>query len=440
MNAKSIKKEILEKTKLYYRLAHKMEEERYIPGVSTIHYSGRVYDDKEMVKLVDSALEFWLTAGRYARKFEEKMRHFFNAKKFYLVNSGSSANLVMMSSLASLQLKGHLKAGDEIITPAVTFPTTLTPIIQNGFIPVFVDCEVETYNIDAEQIEGAIGPRTRAIFVPHTLGNPCDMDTIMTISKKHGLIVLEDACDGLGSTYDDRLIGSFGSMASLSFYPAHHITMGEGGGVIVNDSRFSRIALSIRDWGRDCWCEPGHNNTCRKRFKGKFGDLPFGYDHKYVYSNLGYNLKVTDLQAAVGMAQFEKLGKFIRLRRENFSYFYERLIRFQDKLILPKWHKKSSPSWFGFPITVKEGVNLQRFIWFLEKSKIETRKVFAGNIVKQPGFRHIECRVHKNLKNSDTIMKKSFFIGVHPGLTRRMREYTVSRFEKFFANPRCTAP
>jgi CDP-6-deoxy-D-xylo-4-hexulose-3-dehydrase len=336
----------------------------------------------------------------------------------------------MVSALKSSQFDRHLNQGDEIITPSVTFPTTLTPIVQNQFIPVFVDCKIGTYNIDSNQIEDAVSSKTKAIFVPHTLGNPCDMDVIMDIANRKDLIVLEDTCDALGATYGGKLVGTFGSMASLSFYPAHHITMGEGGGVIVNDQRFVKIALSIRDWGRDCWCEPGHNDTCGKRFSGQFGDLPFGYDHKYVYSNLGYNLKITDMQAAIGLAQFEKLNQFVEARRKNFNYYYEHFKPFEDKLILPRQEEKANPSWFGFPITVREGIDINNLIKQLEYAKIETRKVFAGNILKQPGFMQIEHRVHGDLKNTDMIMNKTFFIGVYPGLTEEMKEFVVDRFRK----------
>lgn len=419
-------------TSRFYEFFHLPKQNMsFNPGETSINYAGRVYDEKEMINLVDSALDFWLTAGPYSRKVERKMCELFGAKKFYLVNSGSSANLIMVSALKSLHYEGRLTPGDEIITPSVTFPTTLTPIVQNQLIPVFVDCEIGTYNIDPNLIEDAISSRTRAILVPHTLGNPCKMDVVMDIAKRKDLIVLEDCCDALGSTYDGKLVGTFGSMASLSFYPAHHMTMGEGGGVVINDPALANIALSIRDWGRDCWCEPGHNNSCGQRFSGQFGDLPFGYDHKYVYSNLGYNLKVTDMQAAIGLAQFEKLEQFTEARRNNFNYYYEHLKPFEDKLILPRWEEESNPSWFGFPITVREGIDINILIRHFEDVKIETRKVFAGNILKQPGFKEIEHRVYGSLRNTDTIMERTFFIGVYPGLTGAMREFVVEKFEEF---------
>ena len=414
----------------YYAFAHCPK--RFIPGKTKIHYSGRVYDEKEIINLVNSSLDFWLTAGPYAKKLEKKFKEFFNAKAFYLVNSGSSANLIMVSSLKSQKLENPLKPGDEIITPAVTFPTTLTPILQNGFVPVFIDCDVGTYNIIPELLEEAVTKKTRAIVIPHTLGNPVNMDVVMKLSQKYNLYILEDACDALGAEWDGKLVGTFGNMASLSFYPAHHITMGEGGGVIVNDSKFVKIALSIRDWGRDCWCEPGKSNTCGKRFSGQYGKLPFGYDHKYVYSHLGYNLKLTDMQAAIGLAQFEKLSTFIAARRKNFMFYYENLKELEDKIILPKWEKKANPSWFGFPITVREGIDAKKVIEKLEEAGIETRKVFAGNILKQPGFLDIPHRIVGNLKNTDEIMTRTFFIGVYPGLTEEMRGYVVQVIKKVF--------
>lgn len=428
-----LKKRLLSEAEKYYNLIHKpAQNKKFIERKSRIKYSGRFFNGKEIINLIDSALDFWLTSGPYARKLEQKMCDYFKAKNFYLINSGSSANLIVVSSLRSPQFEEQLKPGDEIITPAVTFPTTLTPIIQNQLVPVFVDCEIGTYNIDPNQIEAAVSPRTRALFIPHTLGNPCNMDVIMDIAERKRLIVLEDVCDALGATFNGKKVGTFGSMSSLSFYPAHHITMGEGGGIIINDERFTRIALSMRDWGRDCWCEPGFNNTCGKRFSGQFGNLPFGYDHKYVYSNMGYNLKITDMQAAIGLAQLDKLNKFIKKRRNNFDYYYKHLKSFEDWLILPKWERQSNPSWFGFPVTVKKEVDINSLIGHLEKAKIETRKVFAGNVLKQPGFKDIKYRIYGELKHSDIIMENTFFIGVYPGLTAEMREFVVKEFEVFF--------
>jgi CDP-4-dehydro-6-deoxyglucose reductase, E1 len=430
MTPRELKREILSLVRRYHQEAH--AKPHFVPGKTRITYAGRVYDDAELVNLVDSSLEFWLTAGPYAAELEARLRRLFGAERALLVNSGSSANLVMMSALRSRQFGRALEEGDEVITPSVTFPTTLTPILQNQLVPVFVDCELGTYNIDPRRIEDAIGPRTRAIFVPHTLGNPCDLAVIGKVAEKHSLIVLEDACDAFGAEYDGRMVGTFGVMASLSFYPAHHITMGEGGAVIVNDPQFSRIAVSLRDWGRDCWCDPGSNDTCGGRFTGQYGDLPAGYDHKYVYSNLGYNLKVTDMQAAIGLAQLDKLQAFVEARRENFAYYFERLQPVADRIVLPVWDKLASPSWFGFPISAGDAAEAKALVAHLERALIETRKVFAGNILRQPGFLSVPHRVHDTLSTTDEIMDRAFFIGVYPGLTTEMREYVADTILAFF--------
>lgn len=425
-----IKKKILDLTEQYYNEVHK--NKTFVPGQTRIQYAGRVFDEKEMKNLVSSSLDFWLTAGPYAEKVETRFKEFFDSEGFFLVNSGSSANLTMISTLRSEQLPDHLKPGDEVITPSVTFPTTLTPIIHNQLVPVFVDCEIDTYNMDTELIENAVSDKTRLIFLPHTLGNPNKMDRIMEIAKKHNLIVLEDTCDGNGGKYDGKLVGTIGAMGSLSFYPAHQMTMGEGGGVIINDGKYLRTAISIRDWGRDCYCQPGRNNTCGNRFNGQHGKLPFGYDHKYVYSNLGYNLKLTDMQAAIGLAQLDKLPSFVKARQDNFNFYYDAFKELTDYLILPRWEEKAEPSWFGFPITVKDNVKFNNLIKHLEKDNIETRKIFAGNIIKQPGFMNIKHRMGSELKNTDVIMEKTFFIGVYPGLTNEMREFVVKSFMRFF--------
>jgi len=412
----------------FYEICHKPKP--FMAGKTKINYSGRVYDDKEIKNLVNASLDFWLTAGPYSERLENKLSSYFTVPAVYLVNSGSSANLVMVSALKSRNLKAPLVAGDEIITPAVTFPTTLAPIIQNGFVPVFVDCEMGTYNIDPKKLEQAVSGKTRAIFLPHTLGNPVNMDEVMAIAKRYNLYVLEDVCDALGAEWRGKLVGTFGNMASLSFYAAHHITMGEGGAVVVNDDKFSKITLSLRDWGRDCWCKPGQNNSCGKRFQGKYGTLPDGYDHKYVYSHIGYNLKMTDLQASIGLAQFEKLTGFAKAREVNFEFYYDNLQDMQDKIILPKWENKAKPSWFVFPITVRDGVDINNIIGKLESSGIETRKIFAGNILRQPGFMGIKHRISGNLKNTDMIMRNTFFIGVYPGLTEEKKEYVLSRLRQ----------
>jgi CDP-6-deoxy-D-xylo-4-hexulose-3-dehydrase len=329
-------------------------------------------------------------------------------------------------------LANHLQPGDEVITPAVTFPTTVAPIVQNRLVPVFVDCEVGTYNINPRLVEDAIGPRTRAIFVPHTLGNPCDMETIAEIARRRGLWLLEDSCDALGATFNGQLAGTFGEMASLSFYPAHHITMGEGGGVVINAPGLPKTVRSLRDWGRDCWCDPGKSGTCGSRFEWQTGQLPHGYDHKYIYSNIGYNLKVTDLQAAIGLAQTEKLDAFIEARRGNFQLLYQGLKPYEDYLILPRIDPRANPSPFGFPITVRPGVDRGRIVRHLEDARVETRLVFGGNIVRQPGFLNIEKRVHGDLSASDIIMRDTFFIGVYPGLTAEMLDYVLEVFRGFF--------
>jgi CDP-6-deoxy-D-xylo-4-hexulose-3-dehydrase len=426
----ALKKEIFNKVKTYYELFHKKEP--FVPGKTKINYAGRVYDEREMINIVDTALDFWLTAGPYAGKLEKAIKDYFDSLDMLLVNSGSSANLLMVSALMSRQMEGHLEPGDEVITPAVTFPTTLAPLLQNGLVPVLVDCEAGTYNIDPDLIEEAITEKTRALFIPHTLGNPCDMEKIVKIVKRSGLFLLEDVCDAFGSRFDGRLVGTYGNMASLSFYPAHHLTLGEGGGVLVNDPALKKIALSIRDWGRDCWCASGQNDSCGKRFKWQLGDLPYGYDHKYIYSNPGYNLKVTDMQAAIGSAQLDKVDGFIRLRKANFKKYFDAFKKYEEYLILPKADPRADPSWFGFPITVRNGIERLQLIEWLEDANIETRLIFGGNIIRQPAFKDTACRCHGSLEESDRVMNDAFFIGVYPGLTAEMTDFVTDRFDKFF--------
>lgn len=424
------KQKILNAVREYCQIAHAPKP--FVAGKTRVPYAGRVFDAAEMVNLADSALDFWLTAGPYALKLEQRLKKTFSAREYLLVNSGSSANLVMVATLCSLQMENHLNPGDEVITPAVTFPSTLAPIVQNQLVPVFVDCELGTYNIDPRLLEAAIGPRTRAIFVPHTLGNPCDMETICVFSRKHNLFLLEDCCDAFGSTFDGKLCGTFGEMSSLSFYPAHHITMGEGGGVAVKSAAVGKIAKSIRDWGRDCWCEPGVADTCGKRFGWQLGELPAGYDHKYIYSNIGYNLKLTDLQAAIGLAQLDKLPRFVEARKRNFRRLYEGLKPFEEFLILPQWHEKADASWFGFPLTVRGGVKRFDLVQWLEKNLIDSRQIFGGNILRQPGYQRIPRRVVGTLENSDRVMNDSLFLGVFPGITDAMVDYVVERMSAFF--------
>ncbi len=429
-NDKKIKQQIFELAEEYYNIVHK--DKKFIAGETKVPYAGRVFDQKEIINGIDSILQYWLTSGPFTDEFENIMKNYFSSFSSLLVNSGSSANLLMIATLCSNNTKNKLNPGDEVITPAVTFPTTLTPIIQNNLIPVFVDCEPGEYNIDAKKIEDAITKKTRCIFIPHTVGIPANMDTLMEICKKYDLFLLEDGCDALGATWDNKLIGTFGDMSSISFYPAHHMTMGEGGMVIINNRFLRKTALSIRDWGRDCWCPPGHNDTCGKRFNWELGDLPYGYDHKYIYSNLGYNLKVTDMQAALGCAQFNKLDHFIEARRKNANYLLSNFKELEEHFILPYVPEKANPSWFGFPLTIKEHVDKVKFVNFLEEANIETRQVFGGNILKQPGFKDIKCRISGDLTGTDKIMSNTIFIGVYPGLTKQMLEYVVNRVFEYF--------
>lgn len=434
-NIDEAKAEIFHLVEDYYRKFH--QKKTFSPGQTRIDYAGRVYDHSDMINLVDSALDFWLTSGPYSNRFETAMKKKFSARDFLLVNSGSSANLLMVSTLCSAQLdeltgKGRLVDGDEVITPAVTFPTTLAPILHNRLIPVFVDCELGTYNIDPSLIEAAIGPRTKAMFIPHTVGMPFDLGKIVALCEKYNLWLLEDGCDALGATYDGKLVGSFGAMSSISFYPAHHMTMGEGGGVVINHPRLNRTALSLRDWGRDCWCAPGQSNTCKQRFNWKLGKLPEGYDHKYIYSNIGYNLKVTDMQAAVGLSQLNKLEAFISARRRNFQRYYEGLANLEEYIVLPKIDPRAQISPFGFPITVREGVRRVELIRWLEDANVETRLVFGGNILQQPGYMNITHRVSGSLVETDRVMNDSFFIGVFPGLSIDMIDFVIERIQAFF--------
>ncbi|HKY22403.1 MAG TPA: lipopolysaccharide biosynthesis protein RfbH [Vicinamibacterales bacterium] len=426
-----LKEEILDRVKRYYEVVHRPKP--FVPHESRLPYAGRVFGGEEMVNLVDSALDFWLTLGPYGDVFEEKMRRFLGVRDFVLMNSGSTANLAAVMTLMSKQMPEPLVAGDEVITPAVTFPTTLAPLVHGGLVPVFVDSEVGTYNINPNLVEGALSPRTRAIFVPHTLGNPCDLDILADVAARHGLYLIEDCCDALGATWRDRMVGTFGDLATLSFFPAHHITMGEGGAVMVNRAKLGRIVRSVRDWGRDCWCATGESNTCGRRFGWQLGGLPAGYDHKYIYSNLGYNFKPTDLQAAIGVAQADRIPDFIAARRRNFTRLADGLERYRDWLILPTLDPRSNPSWFGLPLTVHNGVSRRRLVQWLETAKIETRQVFGGNILQQPGYRDITCRIHGELTHTDRIMRDTLFIGVYPGLTDPMIDFILQAFDRFFA-------
>jgi len=427
-----IKKEIFAKVKDYYKAS---QPDRFAPGKTYVNYAGRVFDEKELVKLVDASLDFWLTAGRYAREFEKRLSQFLNTRYCLLTNSGSSANLLALSALTSPLLKERmLKAGDEVITTACGFPTTLNPILQNNLIPVFIDMELGTYNIRAELIEKAVTKKTKAIFIAHTLGNPADLDSIMKVAKKYNLWFCEDNCDSLGSKYKGKYTGTFGDISTCSFYPAHHITTGEGGAVLTNDPLLKKIIMSFRDWGRDCYCQTGEDNTCKKRFNQQFNKLPFGYDHKYVYSHIGYNLKITEMQAAIGCAQLEKLPNFIEVRRKNFIFLFNYLKKYEDYLTLPKWIRGAKPSWFGFPILVKENAPFSRadIVTYLENNRVATRMLFGGNLTKQPAYKNSKYRIFGGLKNTDLAMNNLFWLGVYPGIDKEKLGYIAEKIEAFF--------
>ena len=430
-NKEELRSQILELVAQYHNVAFPSRE--FIPGKSAVPVSGKVFDATELQYLVDASLDFWLTTGRFAAEFEQKFAEWMGVKHCLLVNSGSSANLLALTALTSPQL-GHkrLQPGDEVITVAAGFPTTVNPIFQNQLIPVFVDIELPTYNIDTTQLEAALSDRTRAIMVAHTLGNPFNLDAVMSFAQKHNFWVIEDNCDAVGSLYQGKKTGTFGHLATVSFYPAHHITMGEGGAVLTSDSRLKKIVESFRDWGRDCWCNPGVDNTCGKRFGWQLGDLPFGYDHKYTYSHIGYNLKLTDMQAAVGLGQLEKLPSFIEQRRQNFQFLYEQLQDLQDVLVLPEATNGSEPSWFGFLLSVKENAPFNRYdlVKSLEEERIATRLLFAGNLVRQPAYAGQKYKIIGNLKNTDYVMNNAFWIGLFPGLTEEMLQHTVSTIKK----------
>jgi CDP-4-dehydro-6-deoxyglucose reductase, E1 len=411
----------------------------FVPGETPVPVSGRVFDSDELLHLVDASLDFWLTTGRYAKQFELEFARAVGVRHALLCNSGSSANLLAVSALTSKKLGDRrLRPGDEVITVAAGFPTTVNPILLNRLVPVFIDVELGTYNLDASRLEEAIGPRTRAIIAAHTLGNPFELETVMAVAKKHDLWLIEDNCDALGSTYGDKLTGSFGDFGTLSFYPAHHITMGEGGAVLTNRPQLKLLIESFRDWGRDCWCEPGEDDTCGLRFDHQLGSLPRGYDHKYIYTHIGYNLKVTDMQAAVGVAQLRKLDEFVDARRRNWQLLHDGLKPFEDVLLLPRATEGSDPSWFGFPITVREEAPFDRneLIRHLESRKIATRLLFGGNLTRQPAYEELDFRVVGDLRNSDVVMTRSFWIGVYPGLSEEMIAFVVSEFEHFLETRR----
>jgi len=407
---------------------------QFEPGSSAVPVSGRVFDATDLQHLVDSSLDFWLTTGRYADQFEKEFARFFKMRHAILVNSGSSANLLALTSLTSPLLRERqLQPGDEVITVASGFPTTVNPILQNNLVPVFVDVDIPTYNIDTQYLESARSEKTRAVMVAHTLGNPFNLHEVTEFCKQHNLWLVEDCCDAVGASYNGQPVGRFGDVATVSFYPAHHITMGEGGAVLTDKPKIKKIVESFRDWGRDCWCDPGKENTCGKRFNWQLGDLPHGYDHKYIYSHIGYNLKVTDMQAAIGVSQLRKLPEFIQKRRDNFDYLHQSLQDLQEFLILPQATPNSQPSWFGFLIAVRDGAPFTRneLIQFLDRRKIGTRLLFGGNLLRQPAYRHIQHRVASPLKNADFIMNNVFWIGVYPGLDYPMLDYICESLHEF---------
>jgi len=455
-------KELREKISNLVAEFHKTRttEKTFVPGKTPIRYSGRVFDEKEIQAAVESALDFWLTEGRFAEEFQCELSEKIGVDYALLTNSGSSANLLALTALTSPLLgEKRLKPGDEVITIAAGFPTTLNPIILNGLVPVFVDMDIPTYNAKVVEIEAAIGPKTKALFIAHTLGNPFDLSRIMKIVEKHDLYLVEDNCDALGSRYalkevekrgrcedvnnprnlatsqprDFRYTGSFGALATFSFYPAHHITTGEGGAVLTSDDTFARIVRSLKDWGRDCYCGPGESNTCGRRFSGQYGALPYGYDHKYVYSHIGYNLKMTDIQAAIGVEQLKKLDGFCQVRRANFKTWMSGFKKYEDLFILPEMTEGSDPAWFAFPVTVKETAGFSRteLTNYLNENMIETRNLFGGNLLRQPAYLNIKHRKIGYLKNTDRIMNGTFFLGTYPGIGSEQIEYTMTVIDKF---------
>jgi CDP-6-deoxy-D-xylo-4-hexulose-3-dehydrase len=436
-DAAELREQILALAEMYF--AEKFRPRDFVAGESPVPVSGKVLDASDLRNLIDASLDCWLTTGRFANQFERQFARYFGLRGASLVNSGSSANLLAFSCLTSPKLGDRrLLPGDEVITVAAGFPTTVNPIIQNRCVPVFIDVTIPTYQADATQLEAALSNRTRAVMIAHTLGNPYDLDLVSGFAKKHKLWLIEDSCDALGASYKGRKVGTFGDLATVSFYPAHHITMGEGGAVLTDSPLLKTLVESFRDWGRDCWCEPGKDNTCGKRFDWELGQLPCGYDHKYTYSHIGYNLKMTDMQAAVGLSQLEKLHGFIAARLKNFAYLYERLKPVEDVLLLPESTPDAQPSWFGFPIGVREHAPFDRdaLIRELESRKIATRLLFGGNLVRQPAYQSTEFRVIGDLRNTDFVMRNVFWIGVFPGLTETMLDYTAETITNFVRSKR----
>ncbi len=435
MTHTEIREKILQLTKEYYK--EKFAENNFNPGKSRVNYAGRVFDENELVNLVDSSLDFWLTEGRYSESFAEKIADFLGASNVALVNSGSSANLIAFSALTSEKLGDRrLKPGDEVISVAAGFPATVTPILQNNCVPVFVDVDIPTYNINIDMMKKAVSEKTKCIFIAHTLGNPFNIDAILNVAEENNLWVIEDNCDAFGSTYQGKYTGTFGDISTISFYPAHHITTGEGGAVITNNEQLGKIIKSFRDWGRDCYCAGGENNTCGKRFSQSFGTLPYGYDHKYVYSEIGYNLKMTDMQAAIGTAQIDKLPEFCEKRKNNFKRYNEIFGKYEKYFILPKATENSDPAWFSYIVTIKETAPFKRdeLTKYLNENLIETRNLFAGNLVRQPAFIGKNFRIADHLNNSDYIMNNTFFLGTYPGNTTEKLDYIESIVNSFLKN------
>jgi CDP-6-deoxy-D-xylo-4-hexulose-3-dehydrase len=432
---KKIRQEIVQKTIEYYQA--KFADNEFIPGKSKVNYAGRVFDHHELVNSVEASLDFWLTEGRFSESFAEKISEFLGVENVLLTNSGSSANLLAFAALTSEKLgERRLKPGDEVISVAAGFPATVTPILQYNLVPVFVDVHIPTYNIDVNKIASAISPKTRCIFIAHTLGNPFNIDAILQIAKEHDLWLIEDNCDAFGSKYKGKMTGTFGHLSTISFYPAHHITTGEGGAVCTNDPQLAQLVRAFRDWGRDCYCAGGENNTCGKRFTQQFGNLPPGYDHKYVYSEIGYNLKMTDIQAAIGSAQIEKLPGFCTRRKENYNEWLRVFSRYPDYFITPEATEGSDPAWFAFIVTLKGKVPFSRdeITSYFNNNMIETRNLFAGNITKQPGFINLKWRAVDGLENTDTIMNNTFFLGTYPGLKKEMIVYAEKVLDDFMKN------
>lgn len=433
--ANKLRDDIIAKTKEYYQA--KFSSKKFVPGETRVNYAGRVFDEQEIIKAVEASLDFWLTEGRFSEEFSEKIADYLDVDHVLLTNSGSSANLLALSALTSEKLgDNRLKPGDEVITVSAGFPATVTPIIQNGLIPVFVDVTLPTYNIDIEMMKRSISSKTRCIFIAHTLGNPFNVDEVIKVAQENNLWVIEDNCDAFGSKYKDKYTGTFGHLSTISFYPAHHITTGEGGAVLTNDPLLANIVRAFRDWGRDCYCAGGENNTCGRRFSQQHGALPYGYDHKYVYSELGYNLKMTDLQAAVGSAQMDKLEEFCQRRKENFNLWYHAFAKYQQYFILPTPTEVSDPAWFAFIVTIKEDAPFTRdqLTGYFNDNLVETRNLFAGDITRQPAFVNKQWRLGDHLNNTVFIMNNTFFLGTFPGLTKEMIVFAEQLLDTFIEN------